>query len=198
MDLSLPLNIWTIGLPIPVALAVVALLGYFVSKGSPSTVARREQHRYDFEIEETLNRMFALLARYGTGFSVAVFEIDLFDSIKAEQGQHYGDYMLQQVDRVVRQCARDTDNVARYAGEKFLVLMPHTDAVGAAVFADRTRSAVANQLTVTVSGGVTTVFDGDTPKSLMTRVHAALETAKGVGRSAVAQHLGDRAEPIGG
>ena len=196
MDLSLPLNIWTIGLPIPVALAVVALLGYFISKGSPSAVARREQQHCGLDIEETLNRMFALLARYGIGFSVAIFEIDLFDSIKAEQGQHHGEYLLQQVDRVVRQCARETDNVARYAGEKFLVLMPHTDAVGATVLADRTRSAVANQLTVTVSGGVTTVFDGDSPKSLMTRVQAALETAKGVGRSTVAQHLGDRAESI--
>ena len=96
---------------------------------------------------------------------------------------------------VVKSAVRTTDFAVRYGGEEMAILLTHTDADGAAIFAERLRQRVAatpladeqgNRLRqVTVSVGVA-VMQGDTePASLLARCDGALYASKRAGRNRV-------------
>ena len=84
-------------------------------------------------LDDALGTQLALMNRYGTRFSVAMFDIDHFKQINDVQGHLYGDQMLSQLARMIDESVRETDVVARYGGEEFLVIMPETDLEGATV-----------------------------------------------------------------
>ncbi len=147
-------------------------------------------------LDESIESLFQMMARYSTAFSLAVFDIDHFKRINNEHGHLRGDEVLQQFARFLDVCARETDVVARYGGEEFVVVMPETDQLGAALFAKRVQRGTAEKLDVTVSGGVAMALDGDTPASLLGRADSALYAAKAAGRNCVCSHLGTQIEPV--
>ncbi len=117
-------------------------------------------------LDDALGTQLALMNRYGTRFSVAMFDIDHFKQINDVQGHLFGDQMLSQLARMIDESVRETDVVARYGGEEFLVIMPETDLEGATRFAERVRSRIAKDMPLTVSGGVAEALDGDSHESL--------------------------------
>ena len=147
-------------------------------------------------LDDTLDSMFALLQRYGQGFSVAMFDIDHFKAVNDTQGHLYGDSILQAVARVIDESVRDTDVVARFGGEEFVVVMPLTELAGACIFAERLRGVIESSLAVTVSGGVAMAGDTDSASTLLSRADAALYSAKAAGRNAVFQHTGSDIESV--
>jgi diguanylate cyclase (GGDEF)-like protein len=149
-------------------------------------------------LDDALGTQVALMNRYGTRFSVAMLDIDHFKQINDVQGHLYGDQVLSQLARIIDDTVRETDVVARYGGEEFLVIMPETDLQGAARFADRLRSRIASEMTLTVSGGVAEALDGDSQDSLLARADSALYGAKSAGRNCVFQNTGDGTEMVTG
>lgn len=147
-------------------------------------------------LDETLDTMFSLLNRYDQRFSIVIFDIDHFKRLNDERGHLYGDAALQSVAKEIDTSVRDTDVVARYGGEEFVVVMPHTGIDGACIFADRLRARIEANLNLTVSGGVATVDDGDSPQTLLSRADAALYSAKAAGRNRVYRNLGHEIEAI--
>jgi diguanylate cyclase (GGDEF)-like protein len=147
-------------------------------------------------LDESLASQLALMARYQSGFSVAIFDIDHFKDVNDAQGHLHGDRVLQHVAELLDDSARETDVVGRYGGEEFVVVMPRTDLEGASIFADRFRLKVQAETALTVSAGVTSALDGDTPDSLIARADAALYRAKAAGRNRVYRHTGQQVEPI--
>jgi diguanylate cyclase (GGDEF)-like protein len=104
--------------------------------------------------------------------------------------------MLGQLARLIDESVRESDVVARYGGEEFLVVMPETDLAGAATFADRLRARIANDMPLTVSGGVAEALDGDTAESIIARADAALYSAKSAGRNCIFSHSGDGSKAV--
>jgi diguanylate cyclase len=149
-------------------------------------------------LDETLNNLFAMKSRYNTHFSIIIFDIDHFKLVNDRQGHLYGDDVLRQVAQHLDDSVRETDLVARFGGEEFVLVLPQTDHAGACILGDRVRALIESKMTVTVSGGVTSVNDGDTPGSLLSRADAALYTAKAGGRNLVYRHEGSRIEPVTG
>lgn len=147
-------------------------------------------------LDECLHSLFALAGRYGGTFSLAIFDIDHFKRINDEQGHLQGDSILRQVARSLDDSVRDTDTVARFGGEEFVVLMPETNLEGACIFAERARATIAKQLGVTVSGGVAQATEGDSAETLVSRADAALYSAKSGGRNLVFRHLGEEISPV--
>jgi diguanylate cyclase len=147
-------------------------------------------------LDDSLGSQLALMSRYGTRFSLVMLDIDHFKQINDVQGHLYGDQMLTQLARLIDESARETDVVARYGGEEFLVVMPETDLVGAANFADRLRMRIADEMPLTISGGVAEALDGDSRESLVARADAALYSAKSAGRNCIFSHTGDGAEMV--
>ena len=147
-------------------------------------------------LDETLDAMFALLNRYEQPFSLSIFDIDHFKKINDENGHMFGDRTLQAVAKLIDDNVRDTDIVARYGGEEFVVVMPHTDLMGACIFSERLRETIETTLDLTVSGGIAQALDGDNPQTLISRADAALYSAKAAGRNRVYRHTGTDIESV--
>ena len=71
-----------------------------------------------------------------------MLDIDNFKSVNDTYGHQRGDEVLAAVAGVVRDLSRDVDAPARYGGEEMAVILPGTDAKGAAQLAERMREAV--------------------------------------------------------
>ena len=69
---------------------------------------------------------------------------------------------MQELARLFDESVRETDLVARYGGEEFVVVMPQTDLAGACIL-PTSAGQVAEQLPITISGGVATAGENDTP-----------------------------------
>jgi diguanylate cyclase (GGDEF)-like protein len=147
-------------------------------------------------LDDALTTQLALMNRYGTRFSLAMFDIDHFKRVNDEEGHLYGDSILQKLARLLDESVRETDMVARYGGEEFVVIMPETDLDGAGVFAERLRAKIQKELPLTVSGGVAEALDGDTQDSLLARADSALYESKTAGRNRIFRHTGEAAEAV--
>jgi diguanylate cyclase len=146
-------------------------------------------------LDETLENYLTMHRRYGLLFSVAIFDVDNFKTFNDRHGHMHGDRLLKQVASLLDQHARDTDVVTRAGGEEFIVVLPGTELPGATMFAERMRAIIEQMTSVTISGGVAMVADGDDAKVFLTRADSALYAAKAAGRNCVYLHNGEDAFP---
>ncbi|MFC6632322.1 sensor domain-containing diguanylate cyclase [Microbulbifer taiwanensis] len=80
--------------------------------------------------------------RHGRPLSVIMLDLDYFKAVNDRFGHPVGDLALVQVGRLVAQCCREGDRVARWGGEEFVFLLPETTLAQACLFAERLRCAV--------------------------------------------------------
>jgi diguanylate cyclase len=147
-------------------------------------------------LDDALSSQLALMTRYNSVFSLALFDIDHFKQVNDKEGHLFGDHVLQELAHVLEDCIRDTDIVARYGGEEFVIVMPHTDLAGASAFCERLRAQVAERMSITISGGVSQAHDGDGAESLIARADAALYEAKSAGRNRICRHNNGAIEAV--
>jgi diguanylate cyclase (GGDEF)-like protein len=76
---------------------------------------------------------------------VLMIDVDHFKTINDTHGHPAGDAALNQVAKVLRQCVRGDDKLARWGGDEFLVLLPHVDTERIHEVADRILSMVRSQ-----------------------------------------------------
>lgn len=130
--------------------------------------------------------------RYGTTFSLLMFDVDFFKKINDVYGHDVGDKVLIGLAALVQDYLRGSDGFYRIGGEEFMVLMPETNGKAACILAERLRNRVELQefyadLKVTISQGLTQYEFRDTPESLMKRVDVALYQSKNHGRNQTTQ-----------
>jgi diguanylate cyclase (GGDEF)-like protein len=68
--------------------------------------------------------------RYHYSIACLLIDIDFFKSINDTYGHKAGDSVLRELWVILQENVRDTDTVALWGGEEFIVLLPHTDADG--------------------------------------------------------------------
>jgi diguanylate cyclase (GGDEF)-like protein len=145
-------------------------------------------------LESVLAREVGLARRNATALSVIFLDLDSFKSINDTFGHAIGDQAICTVVTCIQQSVRNTDMVARYGGDEFVVLLNSTPLEGAAILAERIRRAVARaefrgpageRIPLSVSLGVAALTAADTPKSLLERADSALNQAKLSGRNLV-------------
>jgi diguanylate cyclase (GGDEF)-like protein len=146
-------------------------------------------------VAEVLNIEWIRARRYRTPLSVMMADLDHFKRVNDQYGHPAGDAVLRGVSDVLRQTLRAPDVAGRYGGEELLVILPQTEAAGAAQMAERWREAVekatfrspdGQSVGVTVSIGVA-AFDAAhaSPEDLVSDADAALYRAKNGGRNRV-------------
>lgn len=76
--------------------------------------------------EEYLDLQFRIASRTEGPMSVLFMDVDKFKSVNDEFGHEQGDMVLKQVARGLQQCLRRSDQLIRWGGEEFLILLPNT------------------------------------------------------------------------
>ena len=132
----------------------------------------------------------AICARQDRPFSIALLDLDHFKRINDTRGHAEGDRVLQWFANQSRIVLRTSDQIARWGGEEFLVLMPGTDAANAQACVERLQQQLqAEQLTaqmpVCFSAGVTQYKAGESVSDTLMRADAGMYAAKDAGRNSV-------------
>jgi diguanylate cyclase (GGDEF)-like protein len=88
---------------------------------------------------EALSSEWKRASRSGRPFSVVLIDLDKFKEVNDSQGHLEGDLVLARVGRLLEQKCRQSNVVARYGGDEFIILMPETGIEQAQVLAERLR-----------------------------------------------------------
>jgi diguanylate cyclase (GGDEF)-like protein len=139
-----------------------------------------------------LEQEIARAARFCTPLSLVLFDLDRFKRVNDRYGHQVGDVVLRRTADAVRARIRGTDLAARFGGEEFAVVLPGSDASGAARFADNLRCDLKREVVVegvhwpaTASFGVAQFREGMSIESLVGAADRALYQAKAAGRNRV-------------
>lgn len=139
--------------------------------------------------DDRLRMELAIVERRNTPLSLLMLDVDHFKYINDSLGHEAGDKVLVAIAQLLTGCARVLDVVARVGGEEFAVILPITDAEGAAEVSERmcVTVAQANWLThpATISVGVATLQPKEDACSFYSRADAAMYAAKASGRNRV-------------
>ena len=122
---------------------------------------------------------------------LALIDIDHFKDVNDQHGHLLGDEVLVQVARLLRSAFRGYDQLFRYGGEEFLIVLQHSTIEQGTGALERLRKTVAThqfpQLgQITVSIGLTAISSGLLPTSLIDHADKALYHAKQAGRNQTA------------
>ncbi|MFH0820442.1 MAG: GGDEF domain-containing protein [Candidatus Peregrinibacteria bacterium] len=164
----------------------------------PLTMLGNRRH-YD----ETMEREIRTVQRTGRPLSMLLLDIDHFKRVNDTLGHVAGDHVLKNVARIISEhVGRPTDEVCRYGGEEFAVILPETDLDGATVVAENLRQAVEAETgktdtPVTVTIGCST-FDAEssTEATMKERADQALYFGKEHGRNQVCAYRPNTADKI--
>jgi diguanylate cyclase (GGDEF)-like protein len=129
-------------------------------------------------------------SRYRSPLSLVLFDVDHFKTINDVHGHTAGDKTLVRLAQAMSRLVRETDLLARWGGEEFVLLVPGGDAGAARQVAEKLRAAIEKMSfdeigRVTCSFGVTQFVDGDAAEDIVGRADEALYRAKLEGRNRV-------------
>lgn len=93
--------------------------------------------------EEIVQRELAQVERYGNPFAVAVIDVNGLRDVNNRFGHLAGDKLLLRTAEFLKHSVRASDEVMRWGGDEFLILMPHTNAAQAGLVAARLKAARA-------------------------------------------------------
>ncbi len=110
-----------------------------------------QANRRQFEL--ALAREIDRVARAGEPALVLMADIDHFKKINDTHGHSAGDLVLKAVAKVLQDCVRPMDTVARFGGEEFAIILPNCPPTFAQAVAERIRAKV-QALKVTVAPGL--------------------------------------------
>ena len=89
-----------------------------------------------------LGREISRCKRHGIPLSVIFLDLDGFKGINDQHGHLAGSGTLTEVGTILAAGVRESDILARYGGDEFVVVLPETPASGALVIAERLRRAI--------------------------------------------------------
>ena len=205
-----------------IVVAVLALAGCFVlltySKNLKSELKihlkneeQLHQQAYTDSLTRLLNRrvfdqqlVFAKekLMRFDELFTLILMDIDHFKQINDKHGHEAGDQVLKKVSEVFTDMTRNTDYCARFGGEEFIILLPHTDLQSASKLAEKIRQHFENltislangsPLQITASFGVAEANHNNIHLDVLSQADTALYKAKESGRNRVIEATPEQA-----
>jgi diguanylate cyclase (GGDEF)-like protein len=143
---------------------------------------------------ETLERRFSEAMRYDADLSCIMIDLDGFKAVNDEFGHHIGDELLQLTANTITSELRTADVAARFGGDEFVVLLPHTDGERARVLAERIferfnqdEAERLPDLCATMSVGIASLKSLETrdSESLIRTADRALYSAKACGKNRI-------------
>jgi diguanylate cyclase (GGDEF)-like protein/PAS domain S-box-containing protein len=140
-------------------------------------------------LDEELDRA----VRYDRTLTLLMLDIDHFKKINDRLGRKGGDQVLRQLADLISRVLRNPDNLARFGGEEFTILLPETEKEEGLVVAERLLNNIAahkfevsgSEIQLTVSIGLGTTGEKTDAETLIKLSDDALAEAKSKGRNRV-------------
>ena len=141
-------------------------------------------------LELTLDQTMHAVHRNGGLVSLLFIDVDDLKTVNDQRGHQAGDRVLRDLARLLADSCRETDTVARYGGDEFVVLMPDTDARG------------ARQVLAKIDKAIERRNDGDARRRSAARQHGSADLGlvrpRGAAPRGRPQHVRDEAPESGG
>lgn len=122
--------------------------------------------------------------------SLIMFDIDNFKQINDEFGHQEGDQILINLTKVLKRSIRGIDQLYRYGGEEFVVIVNGADTFKATELAEKLRyiletSNISNSTKITASFGIAELQALESPTRWVDRADKAMYRAKRAGKNKV-------------
>ena len=121
-----------------------------------------------------------------------MLDIDFFKKINDNYGHNEGDQVLIKIAKILSENIREDDVLARWGGEEFVILIPHTEIDSTYLLAEKLRTIIENtsivqQEKITASFGVGDYSNTESKVTFFEKIDSALYKAKKAGRNIVIQ-----------
>lgn len=170
------------------------------SKGLQERLVEEQKNAMQDALTKLPNRLawnqrmeyeFSRWSRYQSPLVIVIWDIDDFKKVNDTYGHKAGDKVLTTIATLLKDRIRDTDFIARFGGEEFVMLLPETEIAQAQAVVEKLRVAIEEcefhhgdrNVVITVSGGMTQFKKGDTSETAFERADQFLYKAKGSGKN---------------
>ena len=125
--------------------------------------------------------------RFEHELGLIFFDIDKFKSVNDTYGHLYGDYVLEEVSRIISKNVRSIDIVGRYGGEEFSVILVNTNIKDCIPLAEKIVKKIAKKtylkdgvaVNLTISAGMSGYpVHSDSVKDLIAKADKAMYQTK--------------------
>lgn len=155
-------------------------------------------------MDQELAMASATAARTGISYGLVLLDLDHFKKINDEHGHGVGDEVLKDMVALIEQNIRRSDQLFRFGGEEFVLLMGGVDQTGLRAVMHNLQHIMHRFLRhpggrVTASFGVALLEPGESPDNWLARADEALYRAKASGRDCIvyAEDVTDTTEAAG-
>lgn len=143
-----------------------------------------------FEFDKIFEHSLSVSCRYNRPLSILLLDIDHFKLINDKYGHLTGDNVLKAFSALLCAQIRDSDVIARWGGEEFMILLPDTSLTSAVKMAEALRQRIEVHVfetvtSITCSIGVAEFNSLEVADELLSRVDERLYAAKNGGRNRV-------------
>jgi diguanylate cyclase (GGDEF)-like protein len=194
----------SLSLPIASALANAVRIAEAERLSQTDDLTKLHNARY---LRQFLLNEIRRARRYGSSVAALFLDLDDFKRINDEHGHLVGSHVLMEMAAVILSSIRDTDAVARYGGDEFVIVLPDTGTELAGQVAERIRHRITRhnftggrrlQLSLTASFGVAAFpKHASSPQQLIACADTAMYEAKAANKNCVrfAADLAPRESP---
>jgi len=194
----------SLSLPIASALANAVRIAEAERLSQTDDLTKLHNARY---LRQFLLNEIRRARRYGSSVAALFLDLDDFKRINDEHGHLVGSHVLMEMAAVILSSVRDTDAVARYGGDEFVIVLPDTGTELAGFVAERIRQKICRhhftggrrlQLSLTASFGVAAFpLHASSPQQLVACADTAMYEAKAANKDCVrfATNLASREAP---
>lgn len=182
----------SLSLPIASALANAVRIAEAERLSQTDDLTKLHNARY---LRQFLLNEIRRARRYGSSVAALFLDLDDFKRINDEYGHLVGSHVLMEMAAVILSSIRDTDAVARYGGDEFVIVLPDTGTELAGTVAERIRQKILRhqftggrrlQLSLTASFGVAAFpKHASSPQQLIACADTAMYEAKAANKNCV-------------
>lgn len=142
-------------------------------------------------LDDALHEAMKRKILYGEHFTMIMYDLDKFKRVNDRFGHQVGDDVLRRLSQVVMEYLQKGEQIGRYGGEEFILLLPKKTLDSAMQLAEEIRRRIESErffndeTVVTISQGVVSSKQAETVAGLIRKADQALYEAKDAGRNKV-------------